>query len=347
MAAAVVVLAGVGWMARPFLGLGGADPLASGAPRSPAAAPAAETPAEPPSETVTQVGGETALPAATPPPPAAREPVQQPVPQAPAPRVDDARASRPPARETAPPVVAQPAPTLGAIRGVVRDPQGAALAGVRITIPGTAFTATTDAAGAFTLPDVPAGRVALTAAGDGRLPGNREVVLDAGATALVDFTLAEPEPVRAPEPTPVPAVAAPPAPAPVAPIAREADDELMAGGWIVGNAAAASAQLRDRLATIPELWVESIATSETGSRPRARVALLTPSGERIVLTETRSGAPALGGTPRVTALRIIPATEAYPVTTGTASFGSLLVTAKTTLPGDTLRALLAKLAPLE
>jgi hypothetical protein len=115
----------------------------------------------------------------------------------------------------------------------------------------------------------------------------------------------------------------------------------------VRDPAAASAQLRDRLATIPELWVESIATSETGSRPRARVALLTPSGERIVLTETRSGAPALGGTPRVTALRIIPATEAYPVTTGTASFGSLLVTAKTTLPGDTLRALLAKLAPME
>ena len=77
------------------------------------------------------------------------------------------------------------------------------------------------------------------------------------------------------------------------------------------------------------------------------MALLTSSGERIVLTETRSGAPTLGGTPRVTALRIIPATEAYPVTTGTASFGSLLVTAKTTLPADTLRALLAKLAPLE
>jgi hypothetical protein len=49
----------------------------------------------------------------------------------------------------------------------------------------------------------------------------------------------------------------------------------------------------------------------------------------------------------VTALRVIPASEAYPLTTGTVSFGSLLVTAKTSLAGDALRALLAKLAALE
>jgi hypothetical protein len=340
MAAAVIVLAGVGWIARPVLGLGGAAPV------SPSAAPAA-TLAEPPTETATEAGGEATLPVATMPtaattsPPATREPVQRPAPRPPTPAVEDARVSPPPLRATAPPVVQQPAPVpaAGVIRGVVRDAlSGDALAGVRVTIPGTAFTATTDAAGGFAFPDVPPGRVALAAAGDGHLPGSREVVLEAGGTALVEFTLAAPEPVRVAEPTPVPAVA---------PAAREADDELAAGGWTVHDAAAAATQLRDRLATIPELWIESIATSDVGSRPRARVALLPPSGERIVLTETRSGAPALGGTPRVTALRIIPATEAYPITTGTASFGGLLVTAKTTLPGDTLRALLAKLAPLE
>jgi hypothetical protein len=114
----------------------------------------------------------------------------------------------------------------------------------------------------------------------------------------------------------------------------------------VTDVATAVAHLRNGLATVPDLWMESLAVSENGSRARVRIALLTPEGERIVLTETRSGAPAIGS-PRVTALRVIPASEAYPVTTGTASFGSLLVTAKTSISGDALRALLARLAPLE
>jgi hypothetical protein len=350
MASAIAVLAVAAWIARPFLGLSSPDALSSAAP-VPAAAtpPAVEAPPERPPETVSQAGGETILPQTTPAAAPAAPSVQRPVQRPPAPPATETRVAQAPARETAVAAAAQPTPVpaVGVIRGIVRDAQsGAALAGVHISIPGTSFTATTDASGQFALTDVPAGRVALAAAGDGRLPGSREVVLETGATAQVDITLAAPAPAVA-EPPPVPAAAPPAARPTVAPAARSTDDELTTGGWTETDAPPAAAQLRDRIATIPELWIESIATSQSGSRPRARVALLTASGERIVLTQTRSGAPAVGGAPRVTALRIIPASEAYPLTTGTASFGSLLVTAKTTLAGDALRALLGKLAPLE
>jgi hypothetical protein len=318
------VLLGIGWVARPLLRIGGStepapitQPVirqdAALAPPTPAAAE--ETPIE-----------------ATPPPPATTA-VEPP--------------AAPPVQQTAPPVVAPPAPTptVATISGVVRDGEsGTALAGVQVTIPGTAFAAATDANGSYTFRDVPAGRITLAAAMDGRVPGNRAVVLPAGETVQVDFGLALPEPAPAPEP---PAATAPAPSAPTRVTAREPDTELESGTWTVTDAATASDRLRNRIATVPELWVESIAITETASRPRARVALLTTAGERIVLTETRSGAPIVGGTPRVTALRIIPGTEAYPVTTGTVSFGSLLVTAKTTLDPDTLRSLLTKLAEME
>jgi hypothetical protein len=97
------------------------------------------------------------------------------------------------------------------------------------------------------------------------------------------------------------------------------------------------------IAVIRDLVVESIALPENATRPRVRVAQLTAAGERIVLTQTRSGAPVASRNPRVTALRIVPPSQTYPVTTGTASFGNLLVTAKADLPGDELRGLLARL----
>jgi hypothetical protein len=325
LAAALAVLAGGVWIARPFLGRIGAAPQSSAPP-----AAAVEPTAEPPVTTASQ-SGQAAQPAAPAPAvaepetPGARTPVQPPT----VPAATPPAAAPPPAR----------VPAVGVVRGAVRDARsGAALAGVHVTVPGTALTATTDAAGAFALVDVPAGRIAVAAALDGRVPERRELVLEPGATAQLDFALAEPPPP--------PAAAPPPARPAIAPVAREADEELSVGGWTVTEAAAAAAHLGNGIATIPDLWIESIAVSESGSRPRVRVALLTPSGERIVLTETRSGAPALGA-PRVTALRVIPASEAYPLTTGTVSFGSLLVTAKTSLAGDALRALLAKLAALE
>lgn len=343
-AAVLALLAGSAWVARPFLGFG-AGPMAS-APATPQAGP--------PAGTVSQ-GGQAAQtpmpdPAPTPPEtPVARTPERPPASPATTRPAEAVPVAQPPVRESAPPTAPAPAPVpaAGIVRGVVRDAgSGTALAGVRVTIPGTGLAALTDANGAFALPDVPAGRIAVTAAFDGRVNGRREVVLERGATMQVDFTLAQPEPVRPAEPAAAAQpTATPPARPLVAPVPRETDAELATGGWTVTDHAAATTELKNGLATIPDLWIESIAVSESGSRPRVRVALLTPTGERIVLTETRSGAPALG-TPRVTALRIIPASEAYPVTTGTVSFGSLLVTAKTALPGDELRALLARLAPL-
>jgi hypothetical protein len=77
-----------------------------------------------------------------------------------------------------------------------------------------------------------------------------------------------------------------------------------------------------------------------------RVAQLTPAGERIVLTETRAGAAVRGGPGPavVTALRVMPPSEAYPFSTGTVSLGNVLITVKSGLAADTLKSLLGKLA---
>jgi len=48
----------------------------------------------------------------------------------------------------------------------------------------------------------------------------------------------------------------------------------------------------------------------------------------------------------VTALRIMPASEAYPYSTGSASFGNILVTVKTSLTADALRPLLGRLSEI-
>ena len=64
-----------------------------------------------------------------------------------------------------------------------------------------------------------------------------------------------------------------------------------------------------------------------------------------MLTLTRAGAAVSGGgTPRVTALRVIPPSEAYPQATGTASFGNILISARGTITADELRSLLERLA---
>jgi hypothetical protein len=224
------------------------------------------------------------------------------------------------------------APTVGSIRGVVRDAaSGVPLAGARVTVPGTSLSATTDAAGAFVIADVSPGTVSLAVTLADRPAASHDVVVQAGAAALAEFAL---EP--APQPAASPVVPA----APVVPV--EADEEFAAGGWVTSDLEHAAGTLGIPLAVIPGLYVESVATPESGGRPRVRIAQLTASGQRIVLTETRAGAP-VPGTPRVTALRIIPASQTYPLTTGTASFGNLLVTAKAAMAGDALRALLATL----
>ena len=77
------------------------------------------------------------------------------------------------------------------------------------------------------------------------------------------------------------------------------------------------------------------------------MAHLTESGERITLVESRSGPVNAAAISRVTALRIIPPTEAYSITTGTVRFGNLLVTAKATLPEELLRLFLQRLSESE
>jgi hypothetical protein len=242
----------------------------------------------------------------------------------------------PAARAAAPPTA--PAPTVGVIRGVVHDAAGGVVAGARVSVRGTALSAVADGSGAFELRDVPDGQVALQASADGYVAGSTQVRATAGAAVTADLTLGR-----------VPAAPAAPA-APVAVAnAGEPDRELAAGGWAPVDRAEATAILGGTLGAIQGLSIESIAKSTAGSRTRVRVAQLTQSGERIVLTETRAGAAVRGGPGPavVTALRVMPASEAYPWSTGTASFGNILVTVKTSLSADVLRPLLQRLGEVQ
>ena len=352
MVAAVVVLVGAGVLARPLLErqpTSANDAVATSAP----APPVQEQPAQPeadaareaqpvtPPPSAERVQQETApppthteAPTRTEPPPARTQPpeaaVEKPPPTA-AQETPPARAARDSAVQvgpTLPRTVSAPGepapPATTTIRGSVRATgSGAPLAGAVVTIAGKGLTATTDQTGSYTIADVPVGAATVEVTMSGRPAGQQDVVTTADAEATADFSVS------------------------AMVTAAQPDDGLGSGEWETADASAVAEQLGGFIAVIPGLWVESVASPSAGSRRRARVAQLTGSGERIVLTETRSGAPGLGGgTPRVTALRVIGPTEAYPVTTGTASFGSLLVTAKTSLAPDSLRALLAKLSPL-
>jgi hypothetical protein len=242
----------------------------------------------------------------------------------------------PAATATAAPTPAPPpAPTVGVVRGVVRDAGGSGVAGARVSVRGTALSAVADGSGAFEIRDVPDGQVALQASADGFVAGSAQVRATAGAIIAADLTLE-----RVPAPPPPAA-----APAASAASAAEPDRELAAGGWIAVDRAAATSLLGGTLGAIQGLSIESISSSAAGSRPRVRLAQLTATGERIVLTETRAGAAVRGGAGPavVTALRVMPASEAYPWCTGTASLGNILVTVKTKLSADALRPLLQRL----
>ena len=220
--------------------------------------------------------------------------------------------------ETPPP---QPAPTVGIIRGVVRDASGRTLAGARVSVRGTALSAVADGAGAYEIENVPDGPVLVQAAATGYVAGNADVRARAGATVAADLSLSR------------------------APTAAEPDRELAAGGWGPVDRAEATSTLGGTLGAIEGLAIESITRSTAGTRPRVRVVQLTPSGERIVLTETRAGAAVRGGAGPavVTALRVMPPSEAYQFSTGTASLGNLLITVKSSLAADALRVLLERL----
>ena len=176
--------------------------------------------------------------------------------------------------------------------------------------------------------------------------------------APTPVTAAQPSAPQAPPAAqPAPAAATPSAakveaPPPAAPraaeprsvAAAEPDRDLAAGGWAPVDRAGATATLGGTLGAIDGLFIESITQSTAGTRTRVRVAQLTQAGERIVLTETRAGAAVRGAGPAVvTALRVMPASEAYPFSTGTVSLGNILITVKSSLAADALQSLLAKL----
>lgn len=212
-----------------------------------------------------------------------------------------------------------PAPTVATVRGVVRNAQtGQPIAGARVVIPGGGAATRTNAVGVYEFREVAAGPTTVEAEVDGYRPGSVEAVVIAGAAMELDVALRW------------------------SAVALEPDTGL-AGQWLVTDRAEAAIILGQPIAVIPGLWIESIAKPVESSRPKVRVAHVSASGERIVLIQSRSGAFVRGGPARVTALRIMPPSEAYPITTGTASFGRLLVTAQTAMSADSLRILLRQL----
>ncbi|HEX9582657.1 MAG TPA: DUF4388 domain-containing protein [Gemmatimonadales bacterium] len=216
-----------------------------------------------------------------------------------------------------------PAPAAAGLTGFVRHAgTGAAIAGARLRIAGTALTATTAADGRYAFADPPAGLTSVVAAAEGYAPQGGDVAVEAGVPVSLDLVMLPPPPASKP------------------------DEELVPARWERIAAEDAEKLLGQPVAVIAGLWVESIAKPPGATRPRVRVAQLTPSGERVSLVETRSGAAVRADRPRLTALRLMPPSEVYPVTTGTGSFGNLLVTATTVLPPDSVRALLGRLIEL-
>jgi len=266
-----------------------------------------------------------AVTGAEPPPPTAEpRPSLQEGAQRAAPVPAAAAAQTPAAPVAAPRVetpLPQPAPSVGIIRGVVRDASGRTLAGARVSVRGTTLSGVADGSGAYEIQNVPDGPVLVQAAAEGYVAGNADVRARAGATVAADLSLSR------------------------APTAAEPDRELAAGGWAPVDRAEATSTLGGTLGGIEGLSIESITKSTAGTRPRVRVVQLTQSGERIVLTETRAGAAVRGGAGPavVTALRVMPPSEAYQFSTGTASLGNLLITVKSSLAADALRVLLERL----
>jgi hypothetical protein len=238
------------------------------------------------------------------------------VPVAAAPKPAAAQPAAPVAEAAAP----QPAPTVGVIRGVVRDAGGRVLPGAHLSVRGTALSAVTDGSGAFEIRDVPGGPATVLASADGFVAGSADVRVQAGAETSANLALSRP--VAAAEP----------------------DEELAAGGWAPVDRAEAASILGGTLGAIEGLPIESISKSTAAGRARVRVAQLTQAGQRIVLTETRAGAAVRAAGPVVvTALRVIPPSDAYPWSTASASFGNVLINVKTKLAVESLRSMLGRL----
>jgi hypothetical protein len=348
VAATAVVAVAAGWLANPFF----SDEPVSVASSTTSPDLSTEVGQAAGTDVPAAVPAETSLAATTPPaqqpepavvePPAAETPVAgaretetteaqsepppapvQPTPQERVARADSAVTPPPePVQQQAEPAAAAAeavTPTVSVVGSVRASGTGAQLGGATVSITGTEFATTTDAAGSFSFQGLPAGSLSVAVELEGFLPGRESVVAEIGERIELDLELRGP------------------------PNALERDEELDAGDWVTSNLAEAAMVLGRPVAIIENLWIESIAIPATGTRPRIRVAQLTESGERIAMVISRSGPANSAALPRVTALRIIPPTEAYPITTGTVNFGVFMVTAKAKLTEESLRALLRRM----
>jgi hypothetical protein len=121
---------------------------------------------------------------------------------------------------------------------------------------------------------------------------------------------------------------------------------LPAAALATGCVTSPQTQTRPRRVPVPEpisLLVIALNDLEfTGVLPGI------PSLATIVLTETRSGTPTRAPGPAVVnAVRVMPASKAYPFATGTVSLGNLLVTAKTSIAAEALRPLLERMGEIQ
>jgi hypothetical protein len=91
----------------------------------------------------------------------------------------------------APPPPPPPPPATGSIAGTVTAQGGGAIAGATVTVDGTSHSATTNASGAYTIGDVPAGTYSVTASASGYTAQTQAgVSVTDGETTTVDFQLA-------------------------------------------------------------------------------------------------------------------------------------------------------------
>jgi hypothetical protein len=216
-----------------------------------------------------------------------------------------------------------PVPTRGRLEGTVRDARSdQPVAGAVVRIDSLRVSDTTDGGGAFSFVDLEPDTFTISVTGDGLLSTTEAVDVTVGETAHVTIGLRSPPTALAP------------------------DTVLGAGKWAEASWEEAESRLGRPIPVIEGMWIESFAQPSSGTRPRVRVAHLAESGERIILVVTRSGPAARPPNPRLTALRVMPASEAFPETTGTASYGGLVVTATATLSADELKSLLVGLAEL-
>ncbi len=216
-----------------------------------------------------------------------------------------------------------PLPTHGHIAGTVRRAESdQPVVGAVVSIDSLGRSATTDAGGAFSFTDLEPGTVGIAVTGSGLLATTEAIDVTVGETVEVTIALRGP------------------------PTALSPDTVLAGEQWSESSLEDAESRLGRPIPVIEGLWIESFAEPSSGTRPRVRVAQLTETGERIVLVVARSGPAVRPPNPRLTALRVMPASAAFPVTTGSASYGGLMVSATTSLPADELKSLLVGLAEL-